>query len=154
MLPRTSRRKHKIKDNRKFRHLQCTTGVQPFQLCKLSGSCLWFQVRNAASTAAGADQTGSGDGAEQVGTALASGRNTQNVDWLPWCMGQSSVSSSTFNNRVLLPAIVLLKTRRFDPETRAFFGYTSKLSQQTHLYFYVALSRCCYASPEIVLKKC
>ena len=32
------------------------------------------------------------------------------------------------NNRVLrFPAIVLL-TRRFDPETRAFFGYTSKLS--------------------------
>ena len=32
-------------------------------------------------------------------------------------------------------------------------GYTSKLSKQTHLYFYVAMSRCCYASPEIVLKK-
>ena len=45
-------------------------------------------------------------------------------------------------------------TRRFDPETRAFFGYTSKLSKQIHLYFFVALSRCCYASPEIVLKKC
>ena len=30
--------------------------------------------------------------------------------------------------------------------------YTSKLSKQTHLYFYVAMSRCCYASPEIVLK--
>ena len=25
-------------------------------------------------------------------------------------------------------------TRRFDPETRAFFGYTSKLSKQIHLY--------------------
>ena len=45
-------------------------------------------------------------------------------------------------------------TRRFDPETRAFFGYTSKLSKQIHLYIFVALSRCCYASPEIVLKKC
>ena len=31
-------------------------------------------------------------------------------------------------------------TRRFDPETRAFFGYTSKLSKQIHLYFFVALS--------------
>ena len=31
-----------------------------------------------------------------------------------------------FNNRVLrFPAIVLL-TRRFDPETRAFFGYTRR----------------------------
>ena len=29
-------------------------------------------------------------------------------------------------------------TRRFDPETRAFFGYTSKLSKQIHLYFFVA----------------
>ena len=38
-----------------------------------------------------------------------------------------------FNNRVLrLPAIVLLNTT-FRPETRAFFGYTSKLSEQTHL---------------------
>ena len=35
-------------------------------------------------------------------------------------------------------------TRCFDPETRAFFGYTSKLSKQIHLYFFVALSRCCY----------
>ena len=34
--------------------------------------------------------------------------------------------SNAFNNRVLrLPAIVY-GTRRFDPETRAFFGYTSK----------------------------
>ena len=42
----------------------------------------------------------------------------------------------------------------FRPENSAFFGYTSKLSKQTHLYifFFVAMSRCCYELPEIVLK--
>ena len=42
-------------------------------------------------------------------------------------------SSSSSSNRFYW-------TRRFDPETRAFFGYTSKLSKQIHLYFFVALS--------------
>ena len=39
----------------------------------------------------------------------------------------------------------LLSTRRFDPETRtrAFFGYTSKLSNQTYLYLSF-LCTCCY----------
>ena len=48
--------------------------------------------------------------------------------WL-YIQGQSSSSSSFY------------WTRRLDPETRAFFGYTSKLSKQTYLILYFL---CCY----------
>ena len=55
-----------------------------------------------------------------------------------WIIGNSSPDFHRhsrwlhiFNNRVLrLPALIVLLTRRFDPETRAFFGYTSKLSNR------------------------
>ena len=60
----------------------------------------------------------------------------------------------TFNNRVLrFPAIVLL-TRRFDPETRAFFGYTSKLSNRPiYTFMLLCLGVATYRA-KIVLKKC
>ena len=59
-----------------------------------------------------------------------------------------------FNNRVLrFPAIVLL-TRRFDPETRAFFGYTSKLSNRPIYTFMLLCLGVAKYRAKIVLKKC
>ena len=61
----------------------------------------------------------------------------------------------TFNNRVLrLPALIVLLTRRFDPETRAFFGYTSKLSNRPiYTFMLLCLGVATYRA-KIVLKKC
>ena len=47
--------------------------------------------------------------------------------------GQQKISKSTTEFFVFQQSFYW--TRRFDPETRAFFGYTSKLSKQIHLYF-------------------
>ena len=60
----------------------------------------------------------------------------------------------TFNNRVLrLPALIVLLTRRFDPETRAFFGYTSKLSNRPiYTFMLLCLGVATYRA-KIVLKK-
>ena len=59
------------------------------------------------------------------------------------------------NNRVLrLPALIVLLTRRFDPETRAFFGYTSKLSnRRIYTFMLLCLGVATYRA-KIVLKKC
>ena len=64
-----------------------------------------------------------------------------------WASPVQQQSSSSLSNRFIEHGV------RFDPETRAFFGCTPKLSKQTHLYLYVTMSRCCYASRENCFEK-
>ena len=71
-----------------------------------------------------------------------------------YCLFTDILAGFTFNNRVLrLPALLVLLTRRFDPETRAFFGYTSKLSNRPiYTFMLLCLGVATYRA-KIVLKK-
>ena len=63
-----------------------------------------------------------------------------------WLYSQQQSSSSS-SNRFIKHDV---STRKLGPSS----GIRPSFLNRSILYFFVALSRCCYASPEIVLKKC